>query len=218
MFKVNSVRAQELLNQPLACKGAPTSEMRKYPGSDFNLWVGMEIEAAHVKKLSFSGELSPGQQLILEAMAAWVARQGIKNLDTLTVRECEAFLRDRNSQPAFEGMAENDEEKFKKLFQWIKRWPAVASAESYHFHSEKGPFAGLKLVDKVKELKAFLGSAEVAELYQGQVRPELVDVEELTVYVHAPYHSAEECRLFEELHMMGVEAFQEESLNFIPES
>jgi hypothetical protein len=40
----------------------------------------------------------------------------------------------------------------------------------------------------------------------------------MTVYINAPYGSQKEKELFEELHLLGVEAFQDENLNFIPES
>jgi hypothetical protein len=76
----------------------------------------------------------------------------------------------------------------------------------------------LKLVDKVRELKAFLSSVEVHDLYKDCLRPELVDVEDLTVFIQAPYSSELERSLFEELHLLGVATFQEENLNFIPES
>ncbi len=73
-------------------------------------------------------------------------------------------------------------------------------------------------MDKVREIKAFLNSPEILTLYQNLPRPELVDVEDLTVYIHAPYESQREKSLFEELHILGVEAFQEENLNFIPDA
>jgi hypothetical protein len=43
-------------------------------------------------------------------------------------------------------------------------------------------------------------------------------VEELTVYIQAPYSTNEEKSMFEELHALGVVTFQEESLNFIPDA
>ena len=74
------------------------------------------------------------------------------------------------------------------------------------------------MVDKIRELKAFLSSFEVRELYQGSVAPELIDVEDLTVYIQAPYQSEQDRARFEELHILGVSMFQEENLNFIPEA
>jgi hypothetical protein len=151
-------------------------------------------------------------------MASLLIGKPITKLDELSIRECEAFLRDRNSEEAFDGMTESDEAELKKVFQWIRVWPKFEVAKDYTFPSEKGPFARLKLVDKIKEVKAFLNSPEILTLYQDLPRPELVDVEDLTVYIHAPYESQREKSLFEELHILGVEAFQEENLNFIPEA
>ena len=55
------------------------------------------------------------------------------------------------------------------------------------------------------------------ELYRGLKLPELVDVEELTIYIDCPYSSEEERNIFEKLHMLGAKIFREEELNFIPE-
>ena len=151
-------------------------------------------------------------------MGRLMINKPITRMDTLTVRECEAFLRDRNSEVAIDGLTDSAEEKFKKFFQWIRQWPRITDSEEYHFSSEKGPFSRLKLVDKVREIKAFLCSSQITELYQNVALPELVDVDDLTVYVQVPYSSDKEKSLFEELHLLGVEAFQEESLNFIPEA
>jgi hypothetical protein len=95
--------------------------------------------------------------------------------------------------------------------------PVHEEAREYHFEREKGPFHRLSLVDKVRELKAFLNSPEIVSLYEGRERPELVDVEDLTVYVLASYADESDRILFDRLHELGVETFQEESLNFIPE-
>jgi hypothetical protein len=79
-------------------------------------------------------------------------------------------------------------------------------------------FKNLKLVEKIKEIKAFLNSFEVQKIYQDGAPPELVDVDDLTVYIQAPYHSENDRALFEELHILGISTFQEENLNFIPEA
>jgi hypothetical protein len=217
MFKLISNRAQALLENPLAYCSSIGPEMKRYPGRDIELWVSLEIDSARVKKMSFSGELSLSQRVLLEATAAIVQNRPLPTLGSLTIRECEAFLRDRNSEPAWEGEIVVDEESFKKWLQWMGRWSSSYSGESYRFSSQNGPFERLRLVDKIKELKAFLASSEVCGLYQGRPVPELVDVEDLTVYVQAPYRHEEERALFEELHQLGVAAFQEERLNFIPE-
>src|SRR5690606_8486092 len=101
---------------------------------------------------------------------------------------------------------------------WLRNWPQKKQAKEYHFSSEKGPFSKLKLVDKIGEIRAFLNSPEILTLYQNRTKPELVDVEDLTVYIQAPYGSERDRELFEELHILGIEAFQEESLNFIPDA
>ncbi len=218
MVKVNSTRARKILDAPSFQKREVGPSMRKFPGSGLSLWFEMEGDTQSVKNLSYSGELNSFHVLVLESMASLLIGKKISLLDSLSVRECEAFLRDRNSESAFEGWDSEDEKIIQSVFQWLRAWPFKSSAQSYQYSREKGPFRQLKLADKVRELKAFLNSQEIAALY-GLIRlPELVDVEELTVYVQVPYSSERERALFEELHERGVEIFGEDELNFIPEA
>lgn len=218
MSVVKSERAKKLLQNPRFFKSVQSPSMKRFPGAEFLLWVGLEWEGDIVKNLSFSGEIKDHHKVLLESMASLLINKPITKLDELTVRECEAFLRDRNSEASIDQMTESDEILLKKVFQWIRTYPRNVTPKSYHFPSEKGPFRNLKLVEKIREIKAFLNSPEILTLYRDMVPPELVDVEDLTVYIHAPYGSQREKSLFEELHILGVEMFQEENLNFIPEA
>ncbi len=217
MVNIKSIRAQKLLAAPRFFKPELDREMKRFPGDDLILWVRLDWEQHYVKNLSFFGQVSDFQKIILESMASLLISKPITHLDKLSIRECEAFLRDKNSETAFDGMTEEEESQLKKVFHWIKVWPKFIPAKEYTFSSEKGAFHKLKVVDKVREIKAFLNSPEILTLYQNLARPELVDVDDLTVYIHAPYNSQEEKSIFEELHILGVEAFQDENLNFIPD-
>lgn len=218
MAVIKSQRAKKLLENLRFLKNEKDPFMKKYPGETLSLWVHLEWDMNNVKNLSFFGELSDFQKVILESMASLLINKPITKLDDLTIRECEAYLRDRNSESSIDEMTEKDESELKKVFQWVRAFPKLSSPKEYTFPSEKGFFRMLKLVDKIKELKAFLNSPEILTLYEGMAKPELVDVEDLTVYIHAPYESQREKSLFEELHILGVEMFQEENLNFIPDA
>jgi hypothetical protein len=218
VINIKSVRAQKILAASRFIKTELDPMMKRYPGDELVLWVFLEWDNHNVKNLSFFGQLEDYQKIILESMASLLIKKPITLLDTLSIRECEAFLRDRNSETAIEGMTDSMEADLKKVFQWVRVWPKFSNPAEYAFSSEKGPFKHLKLVDKIKELKAFLNTPEILTLYKNLPRPELVDVEDLTVYIHAPYATPNEKSLFEELHLLGVEAFQEESLNFIPDA
>jgi hypothetical protein len=217
-MNIKSARAKKILENPRFIKTELDPLMKRFPGDDLVLWISLEWDQHNVKNLSFFGQLSDQHKVLLESMASLLIKKPITLLDTLSIRECEAFLRDRNSEMAIEGMTDSDEVLLKKVFQWLRVWPKFSNPAEYTFSSEKGPFRSLKLVDKIKEIKAFLNTPEILTLYQNMPRPELVDVDDLTVYIHAPYSSSEDKSLFEELHILGVEAFQEENLNFIPDA
>ena len=217
MIEVNSERAKLILAHPKHISTVRSTAMRKYPGHP-DLWVELEWENQSVKNLSFFGTLQDYEKVLLESMASLLKGKKIETLNSLSARECEAYLRDKNSVLAIVGMTESIEKDLKSLFTWISHWPRQVIGRVYTFPSEKGPFHKLSLVDKIKEIKSFLLSPEILTLYEKFPRPELVDVEGLTVYIDAPYATQEEKALFEELHILGVEAFQEENLNFIPEA
>lgn len=217
MAEIISERAKRFLASPRFYKTEKTTGMRKYPGHP-DLWIEIEWDQKTVKNLSFTGQMADEEKVLIESMANLLVGKKIDLLSTLSARECEAFLRDKNSVLAIQGMTEKSEKDFRSLLMWIHHWPQKVEAQNYTFSSEKGPFSRLSLVDKVREVKAFLISPEILSLYEKYPRPELIDVEGLTVYIDAPYESQEEKSLFEELHLLGVAAFQEENLNFIPEA
>lgn len=217
MIEIKSQRANRTLSALKHWSHERMPLMKRFPNDELILWAQVDLEGNIVKNLSFFGQLENFQVVILESMATLLINKPITKLVDLSIRECEAFLRDRNSEEAIAGMTENDEILLKKVFQWISSWSIQSPAVTYHFSSEKGPFRSLKLVDKIKEIKGFLNSPEILTLYNDLHRPALVDVNDLTVYIQAPYESQREKSLFEELHILGVEAFQEEDLNFIPE-
>lgn len=221
MFKVNSERARKILQSSRFFLSSPVPEMRVFPSEKLAIQVKVESENGNVKNLSFFGEVPEGAKLVMESMASLLIGKKLSFLSELSIRECEAFLRDRNSVPAFEDLPPEEEEELKRFFNWLKSpsSPVLSSASvrEYEFPLEKGPFQTLSLVDKVRELKAFLNSPEVHTLYHSMPVPELLDVEDLTVYLQVPYGSDQERATFETLHELGVETFREESLNFIPE-
>lgn len=218
MVVIKSERAKGLLQNPRAIDQTNLTQMRKYPSDDFILWVNLEREEKNVKNLSFAGTLQDHEKVLLEAVAGLMKGRPLALLENLSLREVEAFLRDRNSELALENLGPDEEAKFKKLFQWLRAFRPAEAPQEYQFSSQTGPFRNMKLVDKVRELKAFLNSFEIQELYQGSHSPELIDVDDLTVFILAPYHSEKDKALFEELHILGVSTFQEDNLNFIPEA
>lgn len=218
MIEIKSERGKKILETPRFFKTEEVGGMKRFPGNDIELWVSVELEGDFVKNLSLFGQIEDYQKVLLESMASLLINKPITLLEALTLRECEAFLRDRNSELALSEMSEEQENILKKVFFWIRNWPKKLQAKEYQFSSEKGPFSRLKLVEKISEIRAFLNSPEILALYKNRTKPELVDVEDLTVYIQAPYGNEEDRELFEELHILGIEAFQEESLNFIPDA
>lgn len=218
MLKVNSARAKKIIDSPPHRLTEKTPTMRKFPGKGPELWISLEGSPQSVKKLSYFGELDASALLLLESTASLLSGKKLSSLQNFSLRECEAFLRDRNSEVAFEGMESGAEDYFRDLLLWLRNWPFVSEIQDYVFPRERGSFRSLRLLDKVRELKAFLSSREVSELYEGLRPPELVDVEDLTAYVDVPYQSEEEKNLLHKLHARGVEIFREEELNFIPEA
>jgi hypothetical protein len=215
VITILSRRAQTLLQNPRFFLDSVTPGMMKY--SEDELWCLLELEDGIVKNLSFAGTLKAHQKVFIESLGSLLLNRPLARLDDLTLRECEAFLRDRNSEPSMSGLSESDEVWLRKIFNWVRHMPLPRTPKKYHFSQGKGSFEKLKLVEKIQEIKAFLNSPEVLDLYQGYSLPELVDVEDLSVFIHAPYETSREKELFQRLHDLGGRVFSEERLNFIPE-
>lgn len=217
MVIVKSTRALRLLAAPKAWQKEATPHMRRFPVNEFKLWAEVELENQIVKKMSFAGELADWQIVLIEALSTLTQGRPLAQVEQLSVRELEAFLRDRNSEYALEGLPTSFEEQFKKLLTWLRLWPKQSAGSEFVYETSNGPFSRLKLIEKISELKDFLNSSSVLQLYAGQPRPELLDIDGLTVYLKVNYSSEDDRARFESLHLLGVEAFQEENLNFIPE-
>ena len=215
MITIKSARAQKKQDNPVFF-GTHNANMRTFNGP-LDLQLGLEVESGVVKNLSIQGSLEPWLLVTLEAWGDIIINKPINKIDQISLKETEAFLRDRNSEYAIEGLGREEEILFGSITSWAKNYNPDSGAASYTFLPSFGPFRNLKLVEKVSEMKKFLSSSEVFSLYQGIKKPELVDVEELTIYIDCPYSSEEERSIFEELHMLGVKVFRDEDLNFIPE-
>ncbi len=215
---IKSNRAKKLLENLNHFKDHKAPGMRKFPGIGPEIYFELELEGEIVKKLSYFGEVDDVYKVLFESMACLLINRPISKLDALTLRELEAYLRDKNSEASIEKMTESDDIYLKKVFGWLKTLGQKPLSKDYHFSSENRPFCELKLADKIKEIRGFLNSPEILTLYRDVGIPELIDVEDMTVYINVPYSSKEEKELFHELHQMGVEAFRDENLNFIPET
>jgi hypothetical protein len=190
--------------------------MKAYNGA-VPLHLAFDIEDGNVKNMSFQGQVEPWLAVCLEAWAEMVEGKSHARMDQISLKETEAYLRDRNSELSIEGLGSNEEALFKSIIGWAKSYMPQKDASSYRFEASRGPFRNLKLAEKINEMKKFLSSEEVFSLYRPHRNPELVDVEDLTIYIDCPYSSEGERALFEKLHMMGIEVFGDEDLNFIPE-
>lgn len=215
MITIKSTRAQKKQAEP-AFFGTHNDNMRTFNGP-LDLHMGLVVENGIVKNLSIQGSLEPWLLACLEGWGEIILNRPLAKIDQITLKETEAFLRDRNSEYAIEGLGRDEEILFGSIIGWVKNFNPQSGSANYTFLPTHGPFRNLKLAEKVNELKKFLSSSEVFSLYQGQKLPELVDVEELTIYIDCPYSSEEERSIFEKLHMLGAKIFREEELNFIPE-
>lgn len=215
MIQLKSQRSQNKLSEPRFF-GINREGMKVFTGPA-DLLIGFDIENGNVKNLSIQGTLEPWLKVTLEAWGEMVDGKALERMDQFSLKEAEAYLRDRNSELSIEGLTTNEETLFKSIISWAKSYVPQKDVSSYIFLPALGPFRKLKLSEKVQEMKKFLSSEEVFSLYNSLRLPELVDVEDMTIYIDSPYSSEGERAIFDKLHMLGVEVFRDEDLNFIPE-
>src|SRR5690606_1260595 len=117
------LRGKKILETPRFFKKEEDQSMKRFPGNDIELWASLDLEGDIVKNLSLFGQIEDYQKVLLESMASLLINKPIASLDALTIRECEAFLRDRNSELALSEMSEVQENVLKKVFFRLRYWP-----------------------------------------------------------------------------------------------
>jgi hypothetical protein len=135
----------------------------------------------------------------------------------LTLREAEAYLRDTNSQAALPLESYESLVEFWPFLQkTLQSWSAVKVLKGYQFPSEK-VFKTLPLAEKIRELKAFFSSEKLAGFYRQGGELEVLDVEDMTVYLALKSGSIPHAPLLDWLQITLAETFREPSLNLVPE-
>ncbi len=219
MFEILSQRAEALLKAPQHRLMQKKDTMRFFKGELLHCWVDLEIENGSVKNLSYYGDLDPALLVLIEALARIMRNKSLAHFESMTLRECEAFLRDKNSQASLSKLTNELEVEFKRLCTWLRLWPTSSNvSQNFDFDSKKMVFKNLSLVEKIKIIKLFFRSSQVLTLYAGLPAPELIDVVDLDIFIEVPYETEEERELLHHLQELAVEIFQEPEFNFIPES
>jgi len=218
MIEILSQRAETLLKDPQFRLQQKKDSMRSFKGVLLHCWVDLEVENGTVKKMSYYGDVPSVFIVLLESLGMIIKGKTLTHFESVSLRECEAFLRDRNSQPALSKISHELETDYNQFCRWLRLWPTTAFQEEFHFDSRVTIFKQLSLVEKIKFIKAFFRSNEVLDLYKGFSSPELIDVVDLDIFVDVPYETEEERELLHHLQDLAVETFQEPEFNLIPES
>jgi hypothetical protein len=181
-------------------------------------WVEF-VGDKNLERIHFSPSWSVASQLLLLALGEILRGKPLESAKNLSLRELEAFLRDRNSEPSIPS------ENYQDLEQ---EWPRIQSQISAVMSTEisSGPyefaggrvFAMLSLSEKIQELKAFFSSETLLGLTRSGGRIELLDVQGFDVFIALDSGSVPESALLDWLQLKLAEIFREPSLNLIPES
>ena len=211
-----SSRALECLKNPQFSL-PESSELRG--GCQWNDTRGVAWDgSATCERWGYWGDWSEGERALLEAFGRILRGKAWGKAQEIGLRETEAYLRDRNSQPAlpvesYQRLALVWEE----LQQRVSRWSSGSrSFVEYRFPSEKA-FKTLSLPEKIHELKAFFSSERMSGFYRQQGRIEVLDVEDVTVFIALDGGGIPEAPLLDWLQMTLAETFREPALNLIPE-
>lgn len=168
-------------------------------------------------RLRFKGENVDWKIVLSEAMARLCEGKEMSRLDELDLREIDAFIRDRNSEAGW--ILSKDELKEANIYiQNIKIGLTLSFTEvkiplTWH----PGQFRQLSLPERIKTLKSLFQNPFVQNLYRGMGQPNLLDVEDLTVYLHVPYETEDQRGRLDDLHSWLAVTLKEPDLNLIPE-
>jgi hypothetical protein len=177
-------------------------------------WKGRE----NFEEWGYQGPWTEGERVILEAMGHLLKNKSWQKIKEITLREAEAWLRDRNSEPAFspEEMGILPQMWGQLQAQIEHSFKSGRVLSDFRFPSEKS-FEKLNLSEKIRELKAFFSSERLSGFYKNGGEIELLDVEEFTLYIALNCGTIPEGALLDWLQMSLAETFREPRLNLVPE-
>ncbi len=167
----------------------------------------------------YAGPWGPQERVLWEAAGALAVGKNWERVQGLSTREMEAYLRERNSVPAFpEGVGPEGEAAWARIQAALEAWRlSGASAVSYVFPSDKR-FRELPLAEKIHELKAFFQSEKLLPFLRRGGRIELLDVEGTTVFLALSTADVPPAAFLDWLQMSAAETFREPALNLVPEA
>lgn len=182
------------------------------------LWLELHGEGA-LEKINFSSSWQRGSQVLLLALTQILKGKPLESAKNLSLREIEAYLRDRNSEPALPSEDYMDLSESWPRIQSQLSSLSTASGEGRNYEFASGRvFALLNLSEKIQELKAFFSSETLLGLRRSGGKIELLDVQDFDIFIALDSGSVPEAALLDWLQMKLVEVFREPSLNIIPES
>lgn len=166
----------------------------------------------------YLGAWTEGEKAILEALGQLLKNKSWSMVQEISLREAEAWLRDRNSQAALPVDSYQELQSFwGNIQQAIKEWSTAGLVlRDYRFPSEK-VFTTLSLPEKIQQLKAFFSSERMSGFYRQGGRIEVLDVDGMTVYIALYCASIPQGALLDWLQLTLAETFREPALNLIPE-
>jgi len=211
-----SLRAQNILTKTQFSLPEIPSDWQKCHSNDGRVvaWKGRE----NFEEWGYQGPWTEGERVILEAMGHLLKNKSWQKIKEITLREAEAWLRDRNSEPAFspEEMGILPQMWGQLQAQIEHSFKSGRVLSDFRFPSEKS-FEKLNLSEKIRELKAFFSSERLSGFYKNGGEIELLDVEEFTLYIALNCGTIPEGALLDWLQMSLAETFREPRLNLVPE-
>ncbi len=167
--------------------------------------------------LRFKGANSDWKIVLSEALARICEGKSMERLEKIEWREIDAFIRDRNSEAGWD-LSEAEVKEGIGYLQNIKIGVTLSYSEvSLPIVWTAGQFKKLSLSERIKTLKSLFQGPFVQNLYRGLDKPNLLDVEDLTVYLQVPYESDTHREKLDELHSWLAYTLKEPDINLIPE-
>jgi hypothetical protein len=183
--------------------------------SDWSYWK--EKEEGEGLRLRFKGQIQDWKIVLSEAMARLCEGKEMERLEQLDFREIDAFIRDRNSEAGWE-LSEEELKEANIYIQNIKIGLTLSFTEvTIPLTWFPGQFRKLSLPERIKTLKSLFQNPFVQNLYRGMSQPNLLDVEDLTVYLNVPYETEDQRGRLDDLHSWLAVILKEPDLNLIPE-
>ncbi len=213
MEYIISKRSKKIMSEVKHCLDSEIFESIDLPYSSVKeIKYKINLDQGKLTELYYdSSSFIESDRIFLEALCLLAMGKNTDQALEITPREVDYFLRDNNSTPSFNTEINLDHDVL-LLFK-----ETLNAKNQFNYDLDQyGPYSGLSLVDKIKNVKNCLSYYNASVFNKYNINVELIEIDDLLIVLNINNREYRE-EILDELHQMFIEVFQDDNINVINE-